>query len=55
MIVVPRQRPYRGALNPHIHFFPYRFSLMAWTGSERPYRCELVGGDWLYIEDQRSR
>jgi SAM-dependent methyltransferase len=52
VIVVPRQRPYRGALNPHIHFFPYRFSLLAWTGSERPYRCELVGGDWLYVEDQ---
>lgn len=52
VVVVPRQRPYRGALNPHIHFFPYRFSLLAWTGSERPYRCELVGGDWLYVEDQ---
>jgi SAM-dependent methyltransferase len=52
VIVVPRQRPYRGALNPHIHFFPYRFSLLAWTGSDRPYRCDLVGGDWLYVEDQ---
>lgn len=52
VVVVPRQRPYRGALNPHIHFFPYRFSLLAWTGSDRPYRCELVGGDWLYVEDQ---
>jgi len=52
VVVVPRQRPYRGALNPHIHFFPYRFSLLAWTGSDRPYRCELVDGDWLYVEDQ---
>ena len=52
VVVVPRQRPYRVTFNPHIHFFPYRFSLLAWTGTDRPYRCELVGGDWLYVEDR---
>lgn len=52
IVVVPRQRPYRVTFNPHIHFFPYRFSLLAWTGTDRPFRCELVGGDWLYVEDQ---
>ena len=50
VIVVPRQRPYRVTFNPHIHFFPYRFSLLAWTGAERVVSCELVGGDWLYVE-----
>ena len=26
--------------------------LLAWTGTDRPYRCELAGGDWLYVEEQ---
>ncbi len=52
VVVVPRQRPYRVTFNPHIQFFPYKFSVLAWTGTDRPYRCDLVGGDWLYVEDQ---
>jgi len=52
VVVVPRQRPYRVTFNPHVHFFPYRFSLLAWTGTDRRYDLELVGGDWLYVEQQ---
>jgi ubiquinone/menaquinone biosynthesis C-methylase UbiE len=52
VIVVPRQRPYRVTFNPHVHFFPYRFSLLAWTGTDAPHTCELVGGDWLYVEER---
>lgn len=51
IIVVPRQRPYRVTFNPHIQFFPYRWSLLAWTGTRHTHSCELVGDDWLYIED----
>jgi len=51
VIVVPRQRPYAVTYNPHIHFFPYRWSLLAWTGTASSPTCELVGGDWLYVED----
>jgi SAM-dependent methyltransferase len=51
VVVVPHQRPYRTTFNPHIHFFPYKFSLLAWTGTDRPHTLELVGGDWLYVED----
>ena len=51
VVVVPHQRPYRTTFNPHIHFFPYRFSLLAWTGTDRPHTLDLVGGDWLYVED----
>ena len=51
VVVVPHQRPYRATFNPHIHFFPYRFSLLAWTGTDRPHTLDLVGGDWLYVED----
>jgi len=52
IVVVPRQRPYLATFNPHIHFFPYEFSLLAWTGTERAHTIDLVGGDWLYVEDQ---
>ena len=34
VVVVPGQRPYRVTFNPHIHFFPYEFSLLAWTGTD---------------------
>jgi ubiquinone/menaquinone biosynthesis C-methylase UbiE len=51
VIVVPRQRPYRVTFNPHIQFFPYSFSWLAWTGTEQEHRLDLVGGDWLYVED----
>jgi SAM-dependent methyltransferase len=54
VVVVPRQRPYQVTFNPHIHFFPYDFSLLAFTGTERPHRLEVVGGDWLYVEEQGS-
>jgi ubiquinone/menaquinone biosynthesis C-methylase UbiE len=51
VVVVPHQRPYKTTFNPHIHFFPYKYSLLAWTGTERPHTLDLVGGDWLYVED----
>jgi len=52
VIVVPRQRPYQVTFNPHIQFFPYRFSWLAWTGTEHEHRLDVVGGDWLYVEEQ---
>jgi ubiquinone/menaquinone biosynthesis C-methylase UbiE len=51
VVVVPHQRPYHATFNPHIHFFPYKFSLLAWTGTDHPHTLDLVGGDWLYVED----
>ena len=51
VVVVPRQRPYRVTFNAHLHFFPYAWSVLAWTGTERSHSLELVGGDWLYIEE----
>ncbi len=52
IVVVPRQRPYRVTFNPHIHFFPYEWSWLAWSGTSRPHTLSLRGGDWLYVEDQ---
>lgn len=50
IIVVPRQRAYRTTFSPHIHFFPYRWSVLGYTGSANLKRLDLVGGDWLLIE-----
>ncbi|MSO60249.1 MAG: class I SAM-dependent methyltransferase [Ilumatobacteraceae bacterium] len=50
VVVVPRQRPYNVTFNPHVHFFPYRWSLLAYTGAKQLESLELVGGDWLFIE-----
>lgn len=51
IVVVPRQRAYRITFSPHIHFFPYRWSVLAYTGSKYLESLDLVGGDWLLIED----
>ena len=56
LLVVPRQRPYRYTFDLHVHFFPYAWSLellMKREGSTG--RCELVGGDWLYVEESQER
>ena len=52
VIVVPRQRPYRVTFNPHIHFFPYEFSVLAFTGTDHPHTLRLVDRDWLYVEER---
>ncbi|QQR60714.1 class I SAM-dependent methyltransferase [Candidatus Uhrbacteria bacterium] len=51
VIVVPKQRPYRYTFDLHLHFFPYRSSLLGAFG--RPLgtvSLREVGGDWLYTE-----
>jgi len=50
VVVVPRQRPYDVTFSPHLHFFPYRWSLLAYTGVAYLHSLTLVGGDWLLIE-----
>ena len=54
IIVVPKQRPYRYTFDLHVHFFPYAWSLeLLLKKTEVSSRCELVGGDWLYVDDGR--
>lgn len=55
VVVVPRQRPYRVTFSPHLHFFPYRWSVLAYTGTKWLRSLELVGGDWLLIEDHAAK
>jgi ubiquinone/menaquinone biosynthesis C-methylase UbiE len=48
-IVVPKQRPYLYGFNLHLHFFPYRWSLIgAFRGSADVLIRDL--GDWYYVE-----
>ena len=51
IVVVPKQRPYRHTFDLHLHFFPYRWSLLSLMGGGNAGTCELVGGDWYYAED----
>ena len=52
IIVVPKQRPYRYTFDLHLHFFPYKWSLLAFMAQEEhPRSIELLGGDWYYQEE----
>ncbi|MGH9237080.1 MAG: class I SAM-dependent methyltransferase [Vicinamibacterales bacterium] len=54
IVVVPRQRPYRYTFDLHLHFFPYKHSLLAHFTS-RPgitgRTAQDLDGDWYYQED----
>jgi ubiquinone/menaquinone biosynthesis C-methylase UbiE len=53
IIVVPRQRPYKFTFDLHLHFFPYVWSLQLALGrSGESQQCELVGGDWYFVEQR---
>jgi ubiquinone/menaquinone biosynthesis C-methylase UbiE len=52
IIVVPRQHAALRTFDPHLHFFPYEFSVRLVFGPPRGLAsCELTGGDWLYVEE----
>lgn len=51
IIVVPRQRPYSYTFDMHLHFFPYRWSLLLAFAPQSKFTCELIKGDWFYVED----
>lgn len=54
ILVLPRQRPYQYTFDLHVHFFYYKWQvelLIQQSAKGDPVFCELVGGDWLYIED----
>ncbi|MFZ4540766.1 MAG: class I SAM-dependent methyltransferase [Rickettsiales bacterium] len=55
VIVVPRERPHFYTPNLHIHFFPYRFSLLlAFKPKPGSYRLEDAKGDWFYVEEKAN-
>lgn len=55
IIVVPKQRPYKYTFDLHLHFFPYASDLLTLLGSAQNVgKCQAMGGDWFYIEDEIS-
>lgn len=53
VIVVPRERPHFYTPNLHIHFFPYRYSLLlAFQPAMGSYTMRDAGGDWFYVEER---
>lgn len=52
IIVVPRQRPCKYSFDFHIHFFPFKITLLSLLGARgRKYNLKLLSGDWFYVED----
>jgi ubiquinone/menaquinone biosynthesis C-methylase UbiE len=53
IIVVPKQRPYKHTFDLHLHFFPYKHSLLGLMGTEcRRNFISVRGGDLFYYEDR---
>jgi ubiquinone/menaquinone biosynthesis C-methylase UbiE len=51
IIVVPKEREYRFTFNPHLHFFPYRHSLLRhMLPVPKLALCEQIGRDFFYTE-----
>ncbi|ULC60568.1 class I SAM-dependent methyltransferase [Flaviramulus sp. BrNp1-15] len=50
IVVLPKQRPYRFTFDLHLHFFPYKFSVMQVFNNNKG-ECINLDNDWLYIED----
>ena len=58
IIVVPRQRPYRYTFDLHLHFFPYKHSLLTHftPGPDVGERTvQDLDGDWYYQEDKPTQ
>jgi ubiquinone/menaquinone biosynthesis C-methylase UbiE len=57
IIVVPKERPYQYSFNLHLHFFPYRYSViqaMKQNMASLKWEIEAIDGCWYYREDIES-
>jgi len=50
IVVLPKQRSYRFTFDLHLHFFPYKFSVMQ-VFKNKKGKCVELDNDWLYVED----
>jgi len=50
IVVLPKQRPYRFTFDLHLHFFPYKFSVMQVFNNKNGL-CIKLDNDWLYTEN----
>jgi ubiquinone/menaquinone biosynthesis C-methylase UbiE len=50
IVVLPKQRAYSFTFDLHLHFFPYKFSVMQ-VFKNKEGKCIKLDNDWLYIEN----
>lgn len=50
IIVLPRQRNYRFTFDLHVHFFPYKYSVLSLMGNRGS--CVCLQNDWVYFENK---
>ena len=50
IVVLPKQRPYRFTFDLHLHFFPYKFSVMQVFNNKKG-ECIKLDNDWFYVEN----
>ena len=54
IIIVPRERPYEHTFNGHIHFFPYKWSLINTIRPKNKFLIKDLNRDFLYVEDLKN-
>ena len=54
IIIVPRERPYEHTFNGHIHFFPYKWSLINTIRPKNKSLIKDLNRDFLYIENLKN-
>ncbi|NMH87339.1 class I SAM-dependent methyltransferase [Flavivirga algicola] len=50
IIVLPRQRNYKFTFDLHIHFFPYKYSVLSMMNNKGT--CFNLQNDWIYFENK---
>ena len=51
IIVVPRERAYQHTFNPHLHFFPYKWSFINTIRPKNKFIIKDLNRDLLYVEN----
>lgn len=50
IIILPRQRNYKFTFDLHVHFFPYKYSVLSLMGNKGS--CSCLQNDWVYCENK---
>jgi ubiquinone/menaquinone biosynthesis C-methylase UbiE len=49
IIVLPKQREYKYTFDLHVHFFPYKYSVLNLLNNKQG-ECICLKNDWVYLE-----
>ncbi len=50
IVVLPKQREYRYTFDLHVHFFPYKYSVLNLFNNNKG-ECLCLNNDWVYYEE----